>query len=102
MTEADLRALGARGARASSAFTSAVFAKIGLDRYVRAASALGDVLIAWTAAGVSAVRLADDADAFERWYRERFGRTVVPGVEAEITKRFAVEGTAVPVVRVTE
>ncbi len=50
---------------------------------MRAASALGDVFVAWNATGVSALRLADDADAFERWYRDRFARKIVPAVETD-------------------
>ena len=48
-------------------FTARVFARIGVDRYVVAASALGDVFVAWRAAGVSAVRVA--ADSSSRYVR---------------------------------
>jgi O-6-methylguanine DNA methyltransferase len=62
-------------------FTAGVFARIGVDRYVVAASALGDVFVAWRASGVSAVRVAADEAAFEVWYGERFGRRAVRGIE---------------------
>jgi O-6-methylguanine DNA methyltransferase len=62
-------------------FTTRICARIGLDRYVTAQSALGDVYVAWGADGVSAVRPSGDEEAFEAWYRERFGRRCVPAVE---------------------
>ena len=62
-------------------FTARVFARCGLDRYVVAASALGDVFVAWRASGVTAVRLAGDAESFEVWYAERFGCRAVRAVE---------------------
>ncbi|MBV8299850.1 MAG: methylated-DNA--[protein]-cysteine S-methyltransferase [Candidatus Eremiobacteraeota bacterium] len=62
-------------------FTTKIFAEIGLDRYVVAASVLGDVYLAWSAHGVSAVRLAGDEAAFEAWYRERFDCNCVPALE---------------------
>ncbi|HEX3551520.1 MAG TPA: methylated-DNA--[protein]-cysteine S-methyltransferase [Candidatus Elarobacter sp.] len=82
MTESDLRDFGAATrACVSDGFTAAVFAGVGVDRYARAASELGEVFVAWNATGVSAIRLADADDAFEAWYRQRFGRTAVPAVE---------------------
>ena len=48
------RALGAE-------FTTAIFARIGVDRYTVGESALGPVYLGWTARGVSAVRLAGSA-----------------------------------------
>ena len=68
-------------ASVSPDFTAKCFAGIGVDRYVRAESALGSVYVAWSAAGVSGVRLAADEQAFEAWYRERFARRAVPAVE---------------------
>ena len=70
-------------------FTARVFARIGVDRYVVAASALGDVFVAWRAAGVSAVRVAADAAAFEVWYGERFGRRAVRGIEDDAISQAA-------------
>jgi len=64
-------------------FTAAVFARIGLDRYVSAASAVGEVFIAWRSDGVSALRIAGDPATFETWYGERFGRRVVPALEED-------------------
>jgi len=84
MTESDLRAFAeATCAHAPRGFTAAVLAAAGLDRYVRSASALGDVFVAWNATGVTAIRLAGDADAFERWYRDRFARKIAPAVETD-------------------
>jgi len=64
-------------------FTAKVFASCGLDRYTNAASALGDVFVAWSDCGVSAVRVASDEAAFEAWYGERFARRCVPAVEID-------------------
>ncbi len=86
MTESDLRDFGGgMRARVSDGFTAAVLARAGLDRYVRAASALGDVFVAWNATGVAAIRLANGAEAFEAWYRLRFGRAAVPAAEEDAT-----------------
>jgi O-6-methylguanine DNA methyltransferase len=65
----------------SPEFTAKVFAGIGIDRYTICPSALGDVYVAWSTPGISAVRLAGDEQTFEAWYTERFGRRVVPAVE---------------------
>ena len=70
-------------------FTAKVFSSIGIDRYTTAESALGTAYIAWSANGVSAVRLAGDDDAFEGWYRERFERRVVPSIEDDPTSSAA-------------
>ena len=64
-------------------FTAKVFAGCGLDRYTNAASALGEVFVAWSATGVSAVRVAADEAGFESWYDERFARRCVPAVEID-------------------
>jgi O-6-methylguanine DNA methyltransferase len=64
-------------------FTAKVFTGCGLDRYTTAASALGEVFVAWTACGVSAVRVASDEHAFEAWYGERFARRCVEAVELD-------------------
>jgi O-6-methylguanine DNA methyltransferase len=75
-------------------FTAQIFTRIGVDRYMTAASALGNVFVAWRATGVCAVRTAVDAAAFERWYGERFGRRVVEAVEDDPTSRAAREKLA--------
>jgi O-6-methylguanine DNA methyltransferase len=64
-------------------FTAKVFAGCALDRYTTARSALGEVFVAWSATGVSAVRVASDEQAFEAWYDERFVRRCVPAVELD-------------------
>ena len=64
-------------------FTAKVFTGCGLDRYTTAPSALGEVFVAWSAAGVSAVRMSIDDQTFEAWYRERFGRRCVEAVELD-------------------
>lgn len=68
---------------ASRGFTTNVFAGIGLDRYARAASELGEVYIAWNARGVSAVRTAAGDAAFEAWFGERFERRAVRALEED-------------------
>ena len=84
MTETNMRDARDAGQRdVSPDFTAKVFAGCGLDRYTNAASALGDVFVAWSAAGVSAVRVASDEQAFEAWYGERFARRCVPAVEID-------------------
>jgi O-6-methylguanine DNA methyltransferase len=90
MTDSSLQGYGAATAsRVSPGFTAKVFAGCGLDRYVVAPSALGDVYVAWNATGVSAVRRTSGDDAFEAWYRERFGRGCVPAVEDDPTSSAA-------------
>jgi len=82
MTESNLRDYRDATLRAVSPnFTATVFAGIGVDRYTICSSAIGDVYVAWSAPGVSAVRLAGDERTFEAWYGERFGRRTVPAVE---------------------
>lgn len=73
-------------------FTTAVFARIGVDRYTVGESALGPVYLGWTARGVSAVRLAgsDEAEAaFTNWYAERTGRRIVRAREVDTLARAA-------------
>lgn len=72
--------------RLGADFTTGVFARIGVDRYTVGSSALGAVYLAWTARGVSALRLASSPDAeaaFTGWYRERIGRRVVRALETD-------------------
>jgi O-6-methylguanine DNA methyltransferase len=90
MSESSLHIYGAATAsRVSPDFTAKVFAGFGLDRYVVATSALGDVYLAWNATGISAIRRTDDDGAFEAWYRERFGRGCVPAIEDDPTSSAA-------------
>jgi len=70
-------------------FTTRIFAEIGIDRYITTQSALGDVFVASRASGVTALRPATDAIAFESWYGERFGRRVVPAIEDDPIARLA-------------
>lgn len=82
MTETRMRDYRDATRRSTSPdFTAKIFSRIGVDRYTSAASALGNVYIAWSARGLSAVRLAGDDDAFEAWYAERFACRVVAAVE---------------------
>jgi O-6-methylguanine DNA methyltransferase len=82
MTESNLRDYRDATQRAVSPnFTAKVFAGIGVDRYTICSSAIGDVYVAWSTPGVSAVRLAGDEETFETWYGERFARRAVPAVE---------------------
>lgn len=60
---------------ASPDFTAATLDRLGLaDRYLLVESSIGPVYVAWNPRGVSAVRQSADADAFEQWFRKRFGR----------------------------
>jgi O-6-methylguanine DNA methyltransferase len=84
MTEPHLRdARDAAQRDISPDFTAKVFAGCGLDRYTTAASALGEVFVAWNACGVSAVRVGSDEQVFEAWYGERFARRCIPAVEID-------------------
>ena len=65
------------GERAPESLLPAVLARVGLgDRYWRLDSPLGTVYVAHSPAGISMVSRAGSAAAFERRYRERFGRPV--------------------------
>jgi O-6-methylguanine DNA methyltransferase len=84
MSEANLRRYAdATRSTVAPTFTAAVFEKIGLDRYVRAWSPIGEVFVAWNEVGVCAVRRAGDDEEFERWYGERFARRCVPAFEED-------------------
>lgn len=64
---------------ASAEFAPAVLDRLGLaDRYRLIESAIGPVYVAWNPRGISALRRADDAEAFERWFRKRFARRALP------------------------
>jgi O-6-methylguanine DNA methyltransferase len=101
MTETNLRDARDTAQRdVSPDFTAKVFAGCGLDRYTNAESALGDVFVAWTACGVSAVRVGSDEQVFEAWYGERFARRCVPAVEIDpiaIAARARLQGENVDV-----
>lgn len=101
MTESKLRAFGLATRRvAPDEFTANVFARLDLDRYILAPSALGDMYVAWTASGISAVRRAGDDAGFEDWYRERTRRRVVPAIEEDpiaAAARAKLAGQDVPV-----
>jgi O-6-methylguanine DNA methyltransferase len=73
-------------------FSTAIFARIGVDRYSVGDSLLGPVYLAWTARGVSAVRLAgssESEESFTRWYWERIGRRIVRAIETDTIARAA-------------
>jgi O-6-methylguanine DNA methyltransferase len=74
---------------ASPEFAAKCLDRLGLaDRYLMIESALGPVYVAWNPSGVSAVRQADDAEAFERWFRKRFARRALKATnEDEIVDR---------------
>jgi len=86
---------------ASPEFASVTLDRLGLaDRYTTLESAVGPVYVAWNPRGVSAVRQADDKDAFERWFRKRFTRRALPATSpAPIVNdiRRALEGEDVKV-----
>ena len=55
----------------------ATLAAIGLaDLYASLSSAIGDVWVAWSGRGVSAVTTAEDGTAFEAAFERDFGRPV--------------------------
>lgn len=63
----------------SPGFTQQTLDRLGLaDRYAVVDSALGDVFVSWNSHGISALRKAEGAEAFERWFKKRFGRRVLP------------------------
>ena len=73
-------------AAASSDFTSRTLDRLGLaDRYTLVESvaypSIGEVYVAWNPHGVSAIREAENAAAFERWFRKRFGRRASQSTE---------------------
>lgn len=69
---------------ASPEFAAKCLDRLGLaDRYLMIESAIGPVYVAWNPSGVSAVRQADDAEAFERWFRKRFARRALPATSEE-------------------
>jgi O-6-methylguanine DNA methyltransferase len=64
-------------------FASATLDRLGLaDRYTTLESTIGPVYVAWNPRGVSAVRQADDAEDFERWFRKRFARRALPATDS--------------------
>jgi O-6-methylguanine DNA methyltransferase len=64
---------------ASPEFAPATLDRLGLaDRYTTLESTIGPVYVAWNPRGVSAVRPAEDAETFERWFRKRFTRRALP------------------------
>jgi methylated-DNA-[protein]-cysteine S-methyltransferase len=68
-----LRGLGKM--RAPESLAPRVYARVGIgDTYVRVATGIGDVYVAYGNAGIAAVRRAKDDAAYERWYARRFGR----------------------------
>lgn len=69
-----LRSLGK--ARAPESLAQGVLARVGIrDAYVRVATEIGDVYVAYGDAGVAAVRRAKDDAAYERWHASTYGHT---------------------------
>lgn len=69
---------------ASPGFVAETLDRLGLaDRYTTVESALGTVFVSWNPHGVSALRRADDAEAFERWFQKRFARRALPAKEPD-------------------
>ncbi len=67
---------------APAALLPAVLRQVGLaDGYVRRESGAGGIFVAFNDEGISAVRLGDDAGAFEEEFEEEFGRPAVPVAE---------------------
>lgn len=65
--------------RAPSSLLPGVLRQLGLGYwYGTTESVLGPLFVAQGPAGVVAVRPAEDAEAFERWFEERYGHAVRP------------------------
>ena len=78
--EKDLRDLGR--VRAPDGFAERVLVAVGIvpggvDAYTAIETPVGVLEVAWTGDGVSAVRLAQGRDDFERWFASRLGHRVV-------------------------
>jgi len=78
--EKDLRDLGR--VRAPDGFADRVLVAAGIvpggvDAYAALETPVGVLEVAWNAGGVSALRLAQARDEFERWFSGRLGRRVV-------------------------
>src|SRR5437763_3635257 len=86
----DLREKGLRDlgrVRAPEGFSEHVLVAVGLvpggaDTYAQLETPVGVLAVAWNEDGVSAVRLVQPGDDFERWFTARLGRralrTVAP------------------------
>ena len=73
---ADLRALGRVPA---PALLAGIAAQLGAgDTYAPFDTPIGPLFVAYNAAGISAIRRADDPDTFERTFRARFQRPICP------------------------
>jgi len=68
--------------KAPTNFLSAVLRRVGLeDIYFRVDTPIGQVFVASNSKGISAVMRSRNAAAFERSFRERFGRSIHPADE---------------------
>jgi len=64
---------------APGTFADETLDRLGLaDRYTVVNSPLGEAFVAWNPRGVSALRQAEDAEAFTRWFSKRFSRKALP------------------------
>jgi O-6-methylguanine DNA methyltransferase len=107
MTERLRKALDAYRVRTqqivSPNFTAETLDRLSLaDRFVAVDSALGTVYVAWNPRGVSALRQADSAEAFERWFKGRFARrallaTEEPEIVGVVRRALSGENVDVPV-----
>ncbi|SRR5258708_6432442 len=84
LLEKDLRDLGR--VRAPDGFADRVLVAVGIvpggvDAYAELDTPVGVLDVAWSAEGVSAVRLARTGDDFERWFSARLGRRAVRAAE---------------------
>jgi O-6-methylguanine DNA methyltransferase len=80
LLEKDLRDLGR--VRAPDGFAERVLVAVGIvpggvDAYAALQTPVGVLEVAWNGDGVSAVRLAQARDDFERWFASRLSRRVV-------------------------
>lgn len=82
-----------RKLRAPRGFMQHVLAQAGLlDGYVRVESPVAPVFVAFNARGISYVAQAKDASAFERTFREHFGRSAIRAARAPAGVERALSG----------
>jgi O-6-methylguanine DNA methyltransferase len=73
-----------RDAKAPARFVESVIVRAGAGtEYVKIATPIGGVFVAYGPHGVVAVRRAKSARAFEAWYRRAYGRTARPDLDPD-------------------
>ncbi|HMD02828.1 MAG TPA: MGMT family protein, partial [Candidatus Baltobacteraceae bacterium] len=89
----ELRSLG--NIRAPKDFVERVLRAVGvLDSFTEIESALGKLYVAWNERGIAAVTRSTSDAAFERWFRQRFGRSAERAAEPPASVRRVLVGEA--------